>query len=292
MGGIVQLSAYGSQDIYLTTNPDITFFKAVYKRNTHFSIESIQQLIEGNINFGGNISFVVNRNGDLLGSIILQVCLPLNPQDYVINEYSYCGYIQGVGNYLINNVLVEIGGSTIDVQYGGWMDIWSEISINESRIKGYGSMVGKDYSQPAWAPYDVSVIPGGRLYIPLQFWFCKNPGLALPLIALQYHEVRIKLQIEKFENLITVVKDGQYIEPRINQYPNLNSREFKIWNTYYFLDSTERRQFSQNPHEYLIEQIQSQNGNVYSVNSENVIRLNLNHPTKEIIFVFSRNKSK
>jgi hypothetical protein len=124
-GGLVQLAAYGSQDVYLTTNPQITYFKAVYKRYTNFAMESIYQIIDGNINFGGNITLVVGRNGDLIGNIILQVSL-FDPTPYIKNgsTYDYCGWIQGIGNYLINNVSITIGGQLIDQQYGKWMDIW------------------------------------------------------------------------------------------------------------------------------------------------------------------------
>lgn len=293
-GALVQLIAYGSQDIILTTEPEITFFKAVFKRSTHFAIESIEQLVEGNINFGGNVTLVVARNGDLLGSIFMETSLPPNPQDFVSNldTSGHCGYIQGVGNYLINNVSIEIGGSNIDTHYGKWMDIWSELSLQESQLKGYGYMVGKDYTQPAWKPYNIDSQPGGRVYVPLQFWFCRNPGLAIPLVALQYHELRLRIQFEKFENLLTCVnRNGVYYRPVVNGSPCIDKRNFKIWNTYYFLDTTERRKFSQNPHEYLITQVQSQVGNVSSIVGENNIRINLNHPTKEFIFVFNRNNS-
>jgi len=293
-GALVQLAAYGSQDITLTSNPEITFFKSIYKRSTHFSIESIEQLIEGNINFGGNVTFVVSRNGDLLGSIVMETSLPTRPELNVANldTSGYCGYIQGVGNYLINDVSIEIGGSNIDTQYGKWMDIWSELTLSESQVKGYGHMVGKDYTQPVWKPYNTDLQPGGKVYVPLQFWFCRNPGLAIPLVALQYHEVRIRIAFEKFEKLLTCVdRNGKYYKPIVNTSPCINKQSFKIWNTYYFLDTTERRKFTQNPHEYLITQVQSQVGNVNSISLENNIRINLNHPTKELVFVFNRNNS-
>jgi hypothetical protein len=291
-GGLVQLSAYGSQDVYLTSNPTITFFKAVYQRHTNFSSESIVQLIDGNINFGGNITAVVARNGDLFGNVVVECYLP-NPANYVVGaaSYDYFGYIQGVGNYLIKNVTVEIGGQQIDEQYGTWMDIWSELNLSSSQVNGYGTLVGKGFSQAIWQPYDVTSEPGSRLQIPLLFWFCRNPGLAIPLIALQYHEIRIKATFESFKNLIVAVNNGQYVTPVLNGInPILNAtNKFKIWNTYYFLDTIERRKFAQNPHEYLIEQVQSQTGNVTSLTGENQIRINLNHPTKELIFIFKRN---
>jgi len=290
-GALVQLAAYGSQDVYLTTQPQITFFKAVYQRCTNFAMESIIQLIDGNINFGGNITVVVARNGDLLGSIVMQVGLP-NPSQFIVNptDYDYVGWIQGIGNYLIKYVSVEIGAQQIDEQYGQWMDIWSELSLNESQTKGYGNMIGKNFNQSQWQPYDVSSEPGSRVFVPLQFWFCRNPGLAIPLIALQYHEVRLKITFEKFENLVMAVTNGVYQRVTFqNVIPQFLS--FQMFDTYYYLDTTERRKFTQNPHEYLIEQVQSQSGNVQSITGENLIRLNLNHPTKEIVMVFNRNET-
>ena len=286
-GGLVQLAAYGSQDVYLTSNPQITFFKSVYRRYTNFTMESIVQLIDGNINFGGNITIVIARNGDLLGNIILEFSLP-DPTMYIAGTYDYLGYIQGVGNYLVKNAAIEIGGQQIDEQYGKWMDIWSEMNLSGAQLDGYGTMVGKNYSMANWQPYDVSVQPGSRLHVPLQFWFCRNPGLAIPLIALQYHEIKVKITFSNFKEIIVAVTNGQYVQPTYyNGIPPLSN--FKIWNTYYYLDTTERRKFAQNAHEYLIEQVQSQTGNVVSLTQDNYIRINLNHPTKEIVLVFNRN---
>jgi len=292
-GGLVQLAAYGSQDVYLTTNPQITYFKSVYRRYTNFAIESINQLIEGNPDFDGNITIVVSRNGDLVGSINLEVSLFSNPQNYIqdATTWDYCGWIQGVGNYLINNATISIGSQQIDNQYGKWMDIWSELVLTGSQLTGYGTLIGKNYSSAIWQPYDVSCEPDNRLTIPLQFWFCRNPGLAIPLIALQYHEVKLLISFEKFVNLVVGVNNGEY-QPIIRNgtsLPRLGS--LKVWNTYYYLDTLERRKFAQNPHEYLIEQVQSQLGNLVSLSEPNYIRLNLNHPTKELIFIFNRNNS-
>ena len=293
-GGLVQLAAYGAQDVYLTSNPQVTFFKSIYHRYTNFSMESIVQLIDGNIAFGGNITVVISRNGDLVGNITLEVDL-FDPTDYVVDGdiWDYCGWIQGVGNYLVESASIVIGGQQIDEQYGKWMDIWSELVTAGSQLNGYGTMIGKDYSSANWQPYDVTCEPSNRLTIPLQFWFCRNPGLAIPLVALQYHECKLQITFEKFTKLVVGVKAGQYQQivqrntPVLPEFKN----NFRVWNTYYFLDTTERRKFAQNAHEYLIEQTQTQNGNVSSLTDINYIRLNLNHPTKEVIFVFNRNNS-
>lgn len=293
-GGLVQLAAYGSQDIYLTTNPEITYFKAVYRRYTNFAMESIHQVVEGNIDFGGNITVVISRNGDLVGNITLQLHL-FDPKPFIQNSdsFDYCGWIQGVGNYIVNNANINIGGSQIDQQYGKWMDIWSELNLSTSQLDGYGTMTGKNYSSAIWQPYDVTTEPDNLLSIPLTFWFCRNPGLAIPLIALQYHEVRLQVQFEKFTNLVVGVKGGEYqkiIQNPLKVLPGFSNR-FSVWNTYYFLDTTERRKFAQNAHEYLIEQVQTQAGNLTSIDELSFIRLNLNHPTKELIFVLNRNNS-
>ena len=172
------------------------------------------------------------------------------------------------------------------------MDIWTDLSVSGSQTDGFGLMVGKKYSSGIYEPYDVSVSPDNRLFIPLHFWFCRNPGLALPLISLQYHDIKMEVSIEKLNKLLVSVKNGEYIKPVFNDPFNLPKLEsFKIYTDYYFLDTTERRKFAQNGHEYLIEQIQSQSGNMALINGENNIRINLNHPTKELIFVFGRNNS-
>jgi len=292
-GALVQLVAYGSQDVYLTTNPQITYFKTVYQRYTNFAMESISQLIDGNINFEGNITATISRNGDLLGRIFITVQL-FDPREYVLNSETmdYCGWIQGVGNYLIGNCNITIGGQQIDNQYGKWLDIWSELSLSDTQTVGYGSMVGKNYTMPVWHPYDTSYEPDNKLFIPLQFWFCKSPGLALPLVALQYHEIKLEITFEKFTNLIVGVKNGVYQKiVKNNKVLPSFSNSFRVWNTYYYLDTTERRKFAQNAHEYLIEQIQEQDGDLDYLTEPNYIRLNLLNPTKEIIFVFNRNNS-
>jgi len=292
-GALVQLVAYGSQDVYLTTNPQITFFKNVYYRYTNFAMESINQLVDGNIDFEGNITAVISRNGDLLGSIFVALQL-FDPKEYVLGseQMDYCGWIQGVGNYLISKTSIVIGGQEIDNQYGKWMDIWSEVVLSASQTTGYGNMVGKNFSVPAWQPYDTSYEPGNILIIPLQYWFCRNPGLAIPLIALQYHEIKLKITFEKFTKLVVGVKNGLYQQiVRNNTALPSFSNTFRISNTYYFLDTSERRKFAQNAHEYLIEQIQEQDGDLDSVTLPNFIRLNLLNPTKEIIFVLNRNNT-
>ena len=308
-GGLMQLVAYGSQDIYLTGKPQITFFKAVYRRYTNFAIESIQQDILGSAQFGNLVSLTISRNGDLLKRLWVEY----SPSDLLegLNNTTgllgYQGYTVGanLGHAIIDNVYIEIGGQTIDRHYGKWLTIWNYLTEDnptgeQGAIDDYSTGPGEYTTNPIYGPAGsgdnsvTEVYPRATRYnrmaythraqvnvksnegaaqlawVPLQFWFCRNPGLALPLIALQYHEVKI------FINLAQL--------PYITNMPSsrLTGREFArfaVYADYVYLDTTERRQFAQNNHEYLIDQLQI----MESVSAIN-IKLAFNHPVKELIW--------
>jgi hypothetical protein len=169
-GGLMQLVAYGAQDIYLTGNPQITFFKVVYRRHTNFSMETIQQTISGTPSDGGSSTVTISRNGDLVSKV------------YVTNDSVNINN----GSALLEEVELEIGGQRIDRQYREWMNIWTELSTPASKASGFKTMVGDHGS--TGGNHSVN-----NIFLPLHFWFCHNPGLALPLIALQYHEVKLKI---------------------------------------------------------------------------------------------------
>ena len=224
----MQLVAYGAQDIYLTGNPQITFFKVVYRRHTNFSMESIQQTFSGG---GNNVVATISRNGDLVHKM------------YLVGT-------EGSAGPPIKTVELEIGGQRIDRQSGDWMDTWNELSTPESKAIGLKAMTGKIGNVSA----------GGngvkQQHIPLLFWFCRNPGLALPLIALQYHEVKVKFSFDL-----------------------TNTNTYTLYCDYIYLDTDERRRFAQVSHEYLIEQVQEQTATLDGKN-----KLNFNHPVKELIW--------
>jgi len=259
-GGLLQLVAYGAQDVYLTGNPQITFFKAVYRRHTNFAIEAIQQTFNGTPGFGQRVTTTVARNGDLIHRVYL--ALDLNN---MTQTSSVCKYF---GLRLINYVEIEIGGQKIDKQYSHWMYIWNELSLPKSKRAGYDDMVGS-------AGGLVSGL-NQQLFVPLEFWFCRNVGLALPLIALQYHEVKINLNFESMDKCLTVGDD-------------LGTFGASLWVDYIFLDTDERRRFAQLSHEYLIEQLQFTGEEAVAVNVKS--KLNFNHPCKELIW-FVSDKSK
>jgi hypothetical protein len=257
-GGLMQLVAYGAQDIYLTGNPQITFFKVTYRRHTNFAMESIEQTFNGNVALGRRVTATISRNGDLIKDMWLEC------------EFdNLTGACYGLGNALVKQVEVEIGGQLIDRQYGEWMNIWTELSTPEGKRVGYDEMVG---NVPVTT---TATTPNKRIDVPLQFWFNRNPGLALPLIALQYHEVKLNLDLESQANLDT---DG-------TASVSLGTNGIKLYVDYIYLDTDERRRFAQVSHEYLIEQVQFTGDETVTQNTTKRVDLSFNHPVKELIWV-------
>ena len=292
-GGLMQLVAYGAQDIYLTGKPQITFFKVVYRRHTNFSMESIQQTFSGSTGYGKRVTSTISRNGDLVHKMYLEHSFTTTAQ--AGGDSHFCN---NYGHALIRECELEIGGQRIDKQYGRWMQIWSDLTepnptkagpdvtgalANKhpgdrdghtlfQRMTGTGMGLDGNNNGDKITPQATQ-----RYFIPLQFWFCRNPGLALPLIALQYHEVKVIFEFEDEEKLL-----------RETDTPTtaLSGSSFDLWVDYIYLDTDERRRFAQVSHEYLIEQLQYQNSS-YTASTTQSIDLNFNHPVKELVWQFS-----
>ena len=264
----MQLVAYGAQDIYLTGNPQITFFKVVYRRHTNFACESIEQTFNGSVDFNKRVTATISRNGDLVKQMYLEVDLP------AVGGTNTPVWTYGVGNALVKEVEIEIGGQLIDRHYGEWMNIWTELSIPEGKRAGYDDMVSNKATTDGQAG-SVSAAAARRDYVPLQFWFCRNPGLALPLIALQYHEVKLNLTTRPLNELCHGA-DGT---------APTGSLGCKLYVDYVYLDTDERRRFAQVSHEYLIEQVQFTGDESTTASSNKNATLNFNHPVKELIWV-------
>ena len=268
-GGLMQLVAYGAQDIYLTGNPQITFFKVVYRRHTNFSMESIQSTFNGTVDFGKKANVTISRNGDLVGAMYLEIELPTLDADN--------SYVEGVGNAVIKSVEVEIGGQRIDKHYGEWLDIWGELNVDANHKTVYQSMVGNAGSEGAVSTRGTQ--KPERFYVPLRFWFNRNPGLALPLIALQYHEVKLNFEFEEASKMTTAAKTKTQLVPSA-------MTSCKLYTDYIYLDTDERRRFAQVSHEYLIEQLQHTGvESLTSGTTSNSIIFNFNHPVKSLHWV-------
>jgi hypothetical protein len=281
-GGLMQLAAHGHQDIYLTGNPQITFFKIVYRRHTNFAMESIEQVFEGTADFGKKLSCKIARNGDLLHKMYLQVTLPALTQSQ--NSSTWHGYANSIGNVLIEYVDIRIGGQIIERHYGEWLEMYSELYLNEAKRIDYNAMIGKHNTNIS---LETNATSNQTYYIPLQFWFCRNPGLALPIIALLNHEVRIEIQ---FRNLTEVTKaDTEITAP--TQSSDGGTASFvdaSLFVDYVYLGDQEKRTFSQGPHEYLIERVQRQPWRSIDASSVNErVKLQFTDPVKEIIWGIS-----
>jgi len=306
-GGLVQLVAFGAENIYLTGSPQITFFKQVYRRHTNFSTESIQQVTSGNAGPGTNISITISRNGDLLKNVYINYSpreIFIIPQGTSFDAYDKVVLCSDLGHALFDTIDLEIGGQIIDRHYGKWLTIWRDLT--EKNMLGYQAPVnyagGAQLNRNGYSTLYQNLsytgaggvventafaygLPGYYYYlefaplvatVPMQFWFCKNPGLALPLISLQYHEVKLNINFTKKQKLIY----GIYPDGSIDSNFDLVDSDYssvQVFGEYVFLDSSERKQFANSNHEYLIEQVQ------YVRSSGNTIDLNFSHPVKELI---------
>ena len=287
-GGLLQLVAYGAQDVYLTGNPQITFFKVVYRRHTNFAIEAIQQTPTGSNSLGSRVSFQITRNGDLIHRV------------YFYGKIAATGNVALVPNFghkLLKTIELEIGGQRIDKHYSEWLYIWNELSLPVGKRDGYNVMVGANARN-----LSTKLTNGQKyeLYVPLEFWFCRNVGLALPLIALQYHEVKINIEYESdvlmvdkaatnftFEEETKELVTGMVYHPNITLTGSVKLEEATLWVDYIFLDTDERRRFAQLSHEYLIEQLQFTGADSITggtTDSMKSIRMNFNHPCKELVW--------
>jgi len=265
-GGLMQLVAYGAQDVYLTGQPKVTFFQAVYKRHTNFAMENIQQTVNGTPTNGGRVSVTIARNGDLVGNMYLA----LLPSGSGFAQYSTNNDKPDtcwIAERAIADVELTIGGQRIDKHYQTWFRLYAEVFLAESDKISYGKLASCAQTNNFDASTNKTYV-----YLPLLFFFNRNPGLYLPLIALQYHEVRLDFDLTSY----------------YSSYFGSNALE--VWANYVYLDTEERRRFAQKGHEYLIEQVQHTGGDAISAASS-TIRLSFNHPVKELIWCYSNTAS-
>ena len=256
-GGLMQLVAYGAQDVYLTGNPKVTFFQAVYKRHTNFAMENIEQTVNGTAAASGRVSVTVARNGDLVGDMYVELSTASSATTtQTLLNASTVYDTNWIAERAIKSAELSIGGQRIDKHYQRWWRLYSELYLSDAGKTNWGKMTT--------APVPGS--GGKQVFLPLIFFFNRNPGLALPLIALQYHEVRIDFDLTS----------------TFDKY--LSTSTFKVWANYIYLDTEERRRFAQKGHEYLIEQVQHTGTDTVTQNATKQVRLSYNHPVKELVW--------
>lgn len=313
-GALVQIAAFGTQDVLLMGNPTVTFFKNVVNRHTNFAIETIQQVLQGASNFGAsNATVQITRDGDLLWKTFIRFKLPRLETTYSFSAaidkpvtIVPARWTDDIGHHLIQNCNVVIGGSQIDKHYGDWLQIWSQLTLDESKRAGYNDMIGNRYElmgnngrpviDAAWLtannaagvyPFTARFnIPEAMIEVPLQFWFCRDPALTIPLVSLPYHDVRISFDIRALDHVVIppmVIGEPADVAKVTLQYNTIESLQPIVYANYVFLDNAERKRYAQHPQEYLVEQLQYAE-NPASQGSVD-INLNFNHPTKELVFV-------
>jgi hypothetical protein len=390
-GGLMQLVAYGAQDVYLTGNPQITFFKVVYRRHTNFACEVIEQTFNGSASLGSRATVPITRNGDLVTQMYLKTTLTATKgadaaNDVAKNRYTTftlgttadtdsftsaatvaetitanaadndsrlnnnlkftfgsghalagTEFVEGdmvevtntavtatdlvkdlvavkyfevydceanilrlknptnitisvdeafddapvmvfkkattattyewandVGYALISSVELQVGGTKIDKHYGRWMHIWSQLTRTSEHDDTQAALLNMKNTELS-----------KTLYVPLQFFCCRNDGLALPLIALQYHDVRLEFEFNSAANLI-------------QGHSTVKMENTSLLVNYIYLDSEERKRFAQASHEYLIEQLQFTGVETVTASSANKLRLNFNHPVKEVVWAVEK----
>lgn len=270
-GGLLQLAFKGPQDIYLTGNPQMTFFKSVYKQHSNFTKDTQLLQFENDIKLGTNHYCVIKRYGDLLSNLYLYIELPeITSAD---SNETWKGYVNGVGYSIIKSVSLDIGGLIIDKLDYTWLDIYNELYDQKS-----DDLIGKFNT-------DISLQENSnskKLYIPLKFWFTKNPGLSIPLIALQYHEIKINIE---FKNWNEIIKSN------ISNFITTNTKiKAHIIADYIHLDDNEKKFFTATNHEYLIEQLQILSEYDITNNTTTAkVPLDFSHPIKEIVWVITDN---
>jgi hypothetical protein len=288
-GGLLQLVAMGKQDVFLTGNPQVTWFKMVYRRYTNFSIESSIINFDNQPDFGRRITTVIPRKGDLLGPLWLEIQLPaiyLNNNGVRGNSASYTN---AIAHALIKEISIDIGEQEIDKQTGEWMELWSNYVVTQDKIQGWNNMIGKTAGASEGTASSNQVNQQGPLYlyVPLRFWFCKNPGLSLPIIALQYHPIRINITLRSLQELFVI--DNPTAVPCTATVEADSVPTFNLYGDFIHLDVEERRRFVANSHEYLIEQVQYTSLQSIDAKATTVqVPMEFNHPIREIYWFIQR----
>jgi hypothetical protein len=273
--GNLQLAYTNNQDVHITGNPQITFFKAVFKRHTNFAIESVDQTIVGDINYGRKFKVILKHTGDLLHQVYLVV--DTKGTSTLGANSTYMNWVNNTAHALIDKITFSIGDTIIDEHDGVWLDIMSE--LNDPSHEDW-PLLNKHAAKIGYLQSKTALVKN-KLFIPLQFWFCRNPGMAFPIISLDRNQVDIVIEFT-FRNFKSLINCDGSTSSITNIMPDVN-----VFADYIFLEEDERRMFVNSDQEYLIEQVQQLGGCGSYQNVKSVIDIShFNHPIKELVWVF------
>ena len=283
VGASSQIGMIGTQDLYLTGNPQITYFKAVYRRYTNFAIEAVEQTYNGLVSQDRecNLTCILSRSGDLVKDIWVEVDLSKSDGTSLftgISSNSYVNWTNNTGHAFLKKSQLYIGSDLIDEHDSRWLDIWNELTDHEEK-EHLG--LNKHNAKNAYLKSNSgTTVPTCTLHIPLKFWFNRNPGLAIPIVSLNFSDVKLVLKTRDLRALLNsnVATNATSVA--------FDSSNIKIFADYIYLDAPEKQRFSSKAHEYLIEQVQFDSPLNLSTESTQTFKLNFSHPVKELIWVF------
>ena len=247
-GGIVQLVATGAQDAWLTGKPEVSFYRSSYKRYTHYANSPERQLIQGNPS-AGNISTIrLEKKGDLVNYM------------YLIARDSTGALIPGINwTNVIDKIELLIGGQIVDTQDITWMS-------NVEAVTGAQNF-SQRFLNNGTGPTNIT-----NGFLPFKFFFCKDWNVSLPLVALQYHDVEIRITWSTSLGT-TLALTGL---PATAAY---SSFQYEAWTNFVYLDQAEREYFANTPMDLLITQM-----NRIPIATTNMQELALAHPIKFLAF--------
>ena len=271
-GTLVELIARGNQDTYIIGNPQFSFFKSVYKRHTNFAIEPIKQIFTESPDFGKRVTCIIDKKADLLSDIMLELELPALK--------TYVSWTNNIGCFIIDWVELQFGGEPIDRISGDLLDIFMDITTPSGKKQPLYDMIGK------YSTFNNNTQTEAlKLLIPIPFWFCRSIEKALPLISMQYTDIKLVFQFKPFDKCWYKLSNGE----TPSSTPSITKANL-ICN-FIYLDVFERTKFAKaQNHEYLIEQFQTLNGFQLAQSLINAnVRLFFNHNIKELYWTYRTN---
>jgi hypothetical protein len=276
-GALLELAARGTEDLNLIGNPNMTFFKGVHKRHTNFTKFEQKNVFYGEPAFGTKNVCKVERYGDLLTKIWLQVKLSGTGNSLV-------SWIKSVGNYMIKEVKLKMGGEVIAKISGEYIDIYHKYYFGVGHYNTYSAGVRNIQGHT-----NTSLSTEQVVLVPLPFWFGKDISQAIPLISLQYTTIEVEIEFRPLTDLLYSGGDKSNLGNLVD-LSSIRMTECFLYGEYIYLDKEERIEFAKKENfEYLIEQVQEKTYIVEQNTKQKTYKLDFNLPSKEILWFYRSN---